>query len=461
MLEPGPGETRVVDAVAQRPVPSLGEMSHEGVVGVDDELRRGGERRDGGAPALRDVLELPVAVELIAEEVPERDDPRPHPPHHLRERELVDLEKRRARHPEPRGGWRRPPRRDSRPSCSTPGDTADRGSRASIALVVVFPFVAETSAAPEGSRAASASIAARVDLPEQLPGQGRAAAAPGEHATVARRGGRRTSRRSGAFPWRPSLAQSRCGAVLLWGTCKYRRLIYSDCICPGPVAGTQPSPGSTRRLSRSFSAGIRRRYSDEQILDRAACERGAPRAARRRCASSRPTRRREVHPQTVIEHFGTWNAAKRAAGLTPRRFISREELLDQLRELGLELGRTPTAHDLDANRKRVASKSLIWHTFGSLTAALREAGFDVPVGDEKLERAVERRRRARTRARPPAEDGRLEERPAPPARAPVRVAGLPAHRHRRRPLGGVPVPRPRASAGGRGHGAPRRLIVMP
>ena len=27
----------------------------------------------------------------------------------------------------------------------------------------------------------------------------------------------------------------------------------------------------------------------------------------------------------------------------------------------------------------MASKSLIWHTFGSLTAALREAGFDVPV----------------------------------------------------------------------------------
>jgi hypothetical protein len=36
----------------------------------------------------------------------------------------------------------------------------------------------------------------------------------------------------------------------------------------------------------------------------------------------------------------------------------------------------------------VASKSLIWHTFGSLSAALKEAGFDVPIGDEKLERAV-------------------------------------------------------------------------
>ncbi len=36
----------------------------------------------------------------------------------------------------------------------------------------------------------------------------------------------------------------------------------------------------------------------------------------------------------------------------------------------------------------MASKSLVWQTFGSLAAALREAGFDVPVGEERLERAV-------------------------------------------------------------------------
>ena len=136
-----------------------------------------------------------------------------------------------------------------------------------------------------------------------------------------------------------------------------------------------------------FRAGIRRRYTDEQIL-------GQLRASAARLGRS-PTMREfaadagaDVHPQTVIEHFGTWNAAKRAAGLTPRRFISRDELLEQLRQLGEELGRTPTVRDLDSNRRRMASKSLIWHTFGSLSAALREAGFDVPVGDEKLERAV-------------------------------------------------------------------------
>src|SRR5205814_662732 len=45
--------------------------------------------------------------------------------------------------------------------------------------------------------------------------------------------------------------------------------------------------------------------------------------------------------------------------------------------------------DIDERRGRLPSKSLYWHTFGSLTNALREAGFDVPVGEERLERALE------------------------------------------------------------------------
>jgi hypothetical protein len=95
-----------------------------------------------------------------------------------------------------------------------------------------------------------------------------------------------------------------------------------------------------------------------------------------------------MHPQTVIEHFGTWNAAKRAAGLMPRRFATREELVAELRRLGEELGRIPTARDLDERRGTMPSKSLYWHTFGSLSTALREAGFDVAVGEERLERAI-------------------------------------------------------------------------
>jgi hypothetical protein len=100
-------------------------------------------------------------------------------------------------------------------------------------------------------------------------------------------------------------------------------------------------------------------------------------------------RETSVHPQTVIEHFGSWNTAKRRAGLVPRRFATREELLGLLRELGEELGRVPTARDLEARRGSMPSKSSYWHTFGSLTHALREAGFDVAVGEERLELAIE------------------------------------------------------------------------
>jgi hypothetical protein len=73
----------------------------------------------------------------------------------------------------------------------------------------------------------------------------------------------------------------------------------------------------------------------------------------------------------------------------PRRFATREELVVQLRALGAELGRTPTAQDIRARRGAMPSASLYWHTFGSLTTALREAGFDVAVGEERLERALE------------------------------------------------------------------------
>jgi HNH endonuclease len=142
-----------------------------------------------------------------------------------------------------------------------------------------------------------------------------------------------------------------------------------------------------RKLAE-FQAGIRKRYSDEQILAelRACAERLGRSPTMREFAADPDT---AVHPQTVIEHYGSWNAAKRAAGLVPRRFATREELLGLLTELGEELGRPPTARDIDEHKGKLPSKSLYWHTFGSLTNALREAGFDVPVGEERLERAVE------------------------------------------------------------------------
>jgi len=137
-----------------------------------------------------------------------------------------------------------------------------------------------------------------------------------------------------------------------------------------------------------FQAGIRKRYSDAQILDELrACAARLRRSPTMKEFAADPAT--TVHPQTVIEHFGTWNRAKREAGLVPRRFATKPELLLLLRGLGDELGRVPTAKDIDAHRGRMPSKSLYWHTFGSLTNALKEAGFDVAVGEERLERAVE------------------------------------------------------------------------
>jgi hypothetical protein len=137
----------------------------------------------------------------------------------------------------------------------------------------------------------------------------------------------------------------------------------------------------------AFRAGMRRRYTDDEILAelRAAAERAGRSPTMREFAQDPEAR---VHPQTVIEHFGTWNAAKRAAGLFPRRFLTHDELLEQLRALGEELGRTPTARDLAARGRSVPSASLYAHTFGSLGNALREAGFEVLQGEERLDRAI-------------------------------------------------------------------------
>ena len=200
-----------------------------------------------------------------------------------------------------------------------------------------------------------------------------------------------------------------------------------------------------------FQAGIRRRYSDAQILDelRASAERLGRSPTMKEFAADPQS---QVHPQTVIEHFGTWNAAKRAAGLMPRRFATRQELVDQLRRLGAELGRTPTADDIKQRRGTMPSASLYWHTFGSLSTALREAGFDVAVGEERLERAIEQGCALSRGARAAAEVRRLAG-GAPRRRLDAhRMAGLPHVRVAARRVGDVPVPDPRAPARGRRDG---------
>ncbi|HST16217.1 MAG TPA: hypothetical protein VLK36_01000 [Gaiellaceae bacterium] len=153
------------------------------------------------------------------------------------------------------------------------------------------------------------------------------------------------------------------------------------------MAGKPNVPRIDPDVLAAFQAGLRRRFTDEQLLEelRASAARLGRSPTMKEFAADPGS---GVHPQTVIDHFGTWNAAKRAAGLLPRRFVTRDELLGALRSLGEELGRTPTVVDIKQRRGAMPSASLYWHTFGSLATALREAGFDVALAEERLERAT-------------------------------------------------------------------------
>src|SRR5918992_5943801 len=121
-------------------------------------------------------------------------------------------------------------------------------------------------------------------------------------------------------------------------------MLYTDCMGRSrrhpAVAGIDPE------ALAAFQAGIRKRYTDEAIIEelRACAGRLGRSPTMREFAGDPQTK---VHPQTVIEHFGSWNAAKRRAGLMPRRFATRAELVEQLRALGEELGRVPTAKDIE------------------------------------------------------------------------------------------------------------------
>lgn len=138
----------------------------------------------------------------------------------------------------------------------------------------------------------------------------------------------------------------------------------------------------------AFRARLRRRYGREELI-----------AELRACAArigASPTMREfaedteaTIHPQTVVDHFGSWNAAKREAGLMPRRRATPEELLEALRSLGEELGRRPSTRDIEQARGRVPSRGVYTKAFGSMQEALRLAGFDTPSRDERLARSIE------------------------------------------------------------------------
>jgi hypothetical protein len=84
--------------------------------------------------------------------------------------------------------------------------------------------------------------------------------------------------------------------------------------------------------------------------------------------------------------FGSWNEALREAGcdLNNRNNIPEAELLDEIKRLQSELGRTPTAIDMESKGE------FGWATyetaFGSWNAAVQEAGFE-PNGRINIEKS--------------------------------------------------------------------------
>ena len=127
MLEGGPRRRGIVDPEDQRVRTLSRELTHLGIVAVDGQRGVAGQRTHRRAPPLGDVLELAVAIELVAEEIAETDRlwfararaPRAAPPRPPR--------RGPARPRVHRGASRRPRRPGSRRSCCAPGETVRGG----------------------------------------------------------------------------------------------------------------------------------------------------------------------------------------------------------------------------------------------------------------------------------------------------------------------------------------------
>lgn len=160
---------------------------------------------------------------------------------------------------------------------------------------------------------------------------------------------------------------------------------------------TPPAKPRTPSLVRGFSprraAHSTRTYTDAELL--------ASLAACARSLGMSPTidqynaaRGGGPHAHTLIDRFGTWNAALRRASLAVHRRATDEELLATLRDLARDLGRVPAPVDIEAARPSTFSRSTYVAHFGSLSRALRAAGLPVATNvDEQLELAIEAGRR--------------------------------------------------------------------
>jgi uncharacterized protein YaaR (DUF327 family) len=85
--------------------------------------------------------------------------------------------------------------------------------------------------------------------------------------------------------------------------------------------------------------------------------------------------------KAFLNEFGSISNARKAAGIANSQWkkFSKEELIEQLQNLGKKLGRKPTYKDINVSSGlgEIASHSTLTDAFGSLINACKAAGFEV------------------------------------------------------------------------------------
>ena len=134
----------------------------------------------------------------------------------------------------------------------------------------------------------------------------------------------------------------------------------------------------TRTRRASAPTGDERSSNDQELLDvLQAVELGT--ISRARYEAIAPARG-WPSAGAIRRRFGSWNAAVRAAGLTPNtvEHWTRDTILDALRRLERELGRQPTYDDVRHPASGYPGGHIVSRRFGSWAAACQELGWAPP-----------------------------------------------------------------------------------
>ena len=278
-------------SAATRPRP-LARSATSGSSALTTSVVVGGQLADGGPPALGDVLELAVAVELVAEEVAEQRR-RAGATRRITsgQGELVDLEQAELARRGRGAGWRRRPRRGWRRSCSRPDGASEPriGGRHGGRRRLPVRGGDDDRAVRRGGRRERRSRRDRSSRAACRAASCRRRArrcARASRRAVRPRLDRETRAHGASLPSDDSEAATACSGPLAHFTECSSMIAWPD----GDVR-TPPSPASTRLRWRRFApgcaAGTPTRRSSRSCVRRPSAWDG-----RRRCASSRPTPRR-------------------------------------------------------------------------------------------------------------------------------------------------------------------------